>query len=144
MMSKLFFYDSPILPAGFIFPKSYLDLAKDQHIPRLEPWEFLFNNMPRSLNYYGAMLQKYPDKPLIPFAIIDDKSGFYNDGYAVLACFDGDDSSGDPKVYFHDYLNPKRIDWPDRYSLQNFAGWMRVAREESARYLADRAEELEE
>lgn len=38
--------------------------------------------------YYRAMLTRYADKPLIPFAIIDDQSGLYNDGYVVLACFD--------------------------------------------------------
>lgn len=142
-MSKLFFYGSPILPAGFSFPQSYLELAQGHDIPDLEPWEFLFLNMPSSLNYYGAMLQKYPDKPLIPFAIIDDKSGFYDGGYVVLACFDGDDKSGDPKVYFHDYSNPKRVEWADRHSLPNFSEWLRVAGEESARYKAERAEEDE-
>src|ERR1700757_3263083 len=107
-MNKPFFYNLPILPVGFTFPKSYLQLAEGNAIPDLEPWNFLFQNIPASLNYYGAMLQKYPDKPLVPFAFIDDQSGFYNGGYVVLACFDGDDISGDPKVYFHDYSNPKR------------------------------------
>lgn len=143
-MSKLFFYDSPILPSGFGFPQSYLQLAQGSDIPDLEPWKFLFLNMPKSLNYYGAMLEKYSDKPLVPFAIIDDQSGFYNGGYVVLACFDGDDKSGDPKVYFHDYSNPKRADWPDRYSLANFTEWLRVAGEESARYKAERAEDENE
>lgn len=142
-MSKLYLYDSPILPTEFRFPKDYLDLAHRPDIPDLEPWEFLFLNMPSSLNYYGAMLQKYPDKPLIPFAIIDDKSGLYNGGYVVLACFDGDDNSGDPKVYFHDYSNPKRVDWADRHALPNFSEWLRVAGEESARYKLERAEEDE-
>jgi hypothetical protein len=140
-MSKSFFYDSPILPSGFCFPKNYLQLSEEHDILDFEPWKFLFLDMPKSLNYYGAMLQKYPDKPLVPFAIIDDQSGFYNDGYVVLACFDGDDKSGDPKVYFHDYSNPKRVNWADRYSLVNFTEWLRVAGEESARYKAERAED---
>lgn len=143
-MSKLFFYDLPILPLGFSFPQSYWDLARGHVIPNLEPWKFLFLDMPCSLNYYGAMLQKYPDKPLVPFAILDDPSGTFNDGYVVLACFDGDDRSGDPKVYLHDYGNPKRVDWPDRYFLANFTEWLRVAGEESARYKAERAEDENE
>ena len=143
-MNKSFFYDSPILPSEFRFPKSYLQLAQQHDVLDFEPWKFLFLDMPRSLNYYGAMLQKYPDKPLIPFAIIDDQSGFYNGGYVVLACFDGDDKSGDPKVYFHDYSNPKRINWPDRYSLVNFTEWLRVAGEESARYKAEHVEDKSE
>ena len=140
-MIKNFFYDSPILPSGFSFPKSYLQLAQWHDFSDLEPWNFLFLNLPKSLSYYGSMLEKYPDKPLVPFAFIDDQSGFYNDGYIVLACFDGDDQSGDPKIYFHDYSNPKRVDWPDRYSLANFTEWLRVAAEDSVRYKTERAED---
>ena len=143
-MGKLFFYDLPILPSGFAFPHSYLDLARGHAIPDLEPWKFLFQDMPCSLNYYGAMLQKYPDKTLVPFAILDDPSGAFNDGYVVLACFDGDDRSGDPKVYLHDYGNPKRVDWQNRYFLANFTEWLRVAGEESVRYKAERAEDENE
>lgn len=142
-MSALFLYDTPILPAGFSFPKSYLAMAQSQSIPCLDPWNFLFSSMPSTLNYYGAMLLKYPDKPLVPFAIIDDKSGLYNGGYVVLACFDGDDKSGDPKVYFHDYSNTKRVSWADRYCLPHFAEWLRVAEEESARFIAERDEDDE-
>lgn len=140
-MKNLFFYDSPILPSGFGFPQSYLQLARGEVMPDLQPWKFLFLDMPSSLTYYGAMLQKYPDKTLIPFAILADPSGAFNDGYVVLACFDGDDRSGNPKVYFHDYANPRRVDWSDRYFLTNFTEWLRVAKEESARYKAERAEE---
>ncbi|MEJ7804956.1 MAG: hypothetical protein WKG03_03420 [Telluria sp.] len=142
-MNALFLYDSPILPDRFKFPGNYLELATGHGVPCLEPWNFLFLDMPSSLKYYGAMLQKYPDKPLIPFAIIDDRSGLYNDGYVVLACFDGDDKSGDPKVYFHDYSKSKRANWDERYSLPNFGEWLRVAEGESARYMAERVEEDE-
>lgn len=142
-MSALFLYDSPILPAGFSFPESYLALAHSKRIPCLDPWHFLFSSMPSSLNYYGAMLLKYPDKPLIPFAIINEKSGLYNDGYVVLACFDGDDKSGNPKVYFHDYSHTKQVSWADRYCLLNFAEWIHVAKEESARFTAERDDDDE-
>lgn len=139
-MDKIFFYDPTILPQNFNFPKNYFQLVQGCEIPDLEPWRFLCFDMPRSLNYYGAMLQKYPDKPLVPFAIIDDQSGSYNDGYVVLACFDGDDKNGDPKIYFHDYSNPKKVDWSDRYSVANFNEWLRIAQEDSSRYRAERDE----
>lgn len=90
------------------------------------------------------MLQKYADKPLVPFAILDDPSGISNDGYVVLACFDGDDATGDPKVYLHDYGNPKRVNWEDRFFLANFAEWLRFAKEESERYKAESAEDGDE
>ena len=137
-MKSLFFYDTPILPSEFRFPESYLKLAQGSVIPDLEPWHFMFLDMPSSLQYYGAMLQKYHDKTLIPFAISNDPSGLFNDGYVLLACFDGDEKTGNPKVYFHDYSNPKVIDWIDRYSLANFEEWLRVAQQESAQFKADR------
>jgi hypothetical protein len=139
-MDKIFFYHPSILPPNFSFPESYSQLVQGCKIPDLEPWKFLFFDMPQSLNYFGAMLQKYPDKPLVPFAIIDDQSGAFNDGYVVLACFDGDDISGDPKIYFHDYSNPKKIDWSDRYSVANFNEWLRVAEDDSSHYKTERAE----
>jgi hypothetical protein len=139
-MSTIFLYDLPILPVGFGFPKRFLQLAYGHDVPDLEPWNFLFLDMPRSLNYYGAMLQTYPEKPLIPFAIGDDQTGFWNDGYIVLACFDGDDKSGDPKIYFHDYGSAEQTDFAARYSLLNFYEWLQVTEEESARYKRDRAE----
>lgn len=142
-MSKLFFFDLPILPRGFSFPPSYLELARGHAIADLAPWKFLFLDMPCSLHYYGAMLQKYPDKPLVPFAIANDPSGMFNDGYVVLACFDGDDRSGNPKVYFHDYGSRKQVNWSDRYCLDNFTAWLQIAQGESARYKAERTEDDE-
>jgi hypothetical protein len=140
-MSKAFFYESPILPSGFALPRSYVELARAAISPDLEPWTFLFSSMARSLQYYGAMLLTYPDKPLVPFAMASDQSGYFNDGYVVLACFDGDDRSGDPKVYIHDYADPKRDSWQERYVLRNFDEWSRVAKEESDRYKAELADE---
>lgn len=140
VMSKLFFYDSPVLPSGFRFPRGYVRLAQTQDLPDLEPWSFLFLNMPDSLIYYGEMLHRYPDKPLVPFAWVNDQMGYYNDVYVVLACFDGDDTSGDPKVYIHDYAEPRRLAWSELYSFANFTEWLRKAREESVSYKALLAE----
>ncbi len=137
MMRARFLYQTPILPSAFEFPQSFLTVANRTQQPDLIPWQFLFLDMPRSLSYFGAMLQKYTDKPLIPFAIVDDKTGLYNGGFVVLACFDGDDKSGNPKVYFHDYSSAKRVEWAHRYSLASFSDWLRVAEEESARFRAD-------
>lgn len=82
-MSGLFLYEQPILPKGFSFPSSYVELA----------------------------------------------------------CFDGNDHSGNPKVYFHDYgYDEQYPDWDKRYHLNNFDEWLKLAKEESAQYKAERAE----
>lgn len=140
-MSKIFLYDQPILPKNFLFPDSYIELAKKGLFIDLEPWVLLYNDRATSLRYYDLMLLKYQDKCLIPFAIASDLSGFFNDGYVVLACFDGDDLSGDPKIYFHDYGHTGSTpSWKNRYQLKNFDEWLKLAKEESAQYKADIAE----
>lgn len=93
-----FLFNMPILPEGFKFPDQYLRLVKDNALPNIEPWVFLFQNIGASLYYYGAMLQKFPDAPLVPFAVVNDQSGLYNGGWVVLASFDGRDKSGSPRV----------------------------------------------
>ena len=99
---KPFLFREPILPDGFRFPDEYEQLARNGNWPDIEPWSFLAEDMPMSLSYYGEMLRKFPETPLIPFAFISDESGLYNDGYIVLACFDGGDLSGHPKVRIYD------------------------------------------
>jgi len=137
-MSDVFLYNTPILPNGFIFPQSYINTIKVSNIVEVEPWSFLCKNMGMSLSYYGSLLIKYEDHPLIPFAIANDQSGLFNDGYIILACFDGNDKSGDPKVYFHDYGYSGEIPiWDKRYYLDNFSAWLESAKEESAQYRAD-------
>ncbi|QNA88420.1 hypothetical protein G4G28_07770 [Massilia sp. Dwa41.01b] len=140
-MTKPYLYDASILPKDFTLPKSYVELALSQNQPDLSPWELLFLDVPRSSSYYGAMLQRYPDKPLVPFAIANDESGLFNDGYVVLACFDGNDKSGNPTIYYHDYGSDQHVHWSDRYCIPNFDEWLRVEGEESARYKASRAED---
>ncbi|GKX61435.1 hypothetical protein SOASR032_00040 [Pragia fontium] len=94
-----------------------------------------------SLSYYGSLLVKYRDHPLIPFAIANDQSGLFNDGYVILACFDGSDRSGDPRVYFHDYgYRGEDPAWDKRYNLDNFSAWLESAKEESAQYKEEPAE----
>lgn len=141
-MTDIFLYDTPILPEGFKFPDEYISMAHMRCLEDIEPWSLLFNDMATSLSYYGAMLNKYKDNPLIPFAIASDQSGLFNDGYVILACFDGSDVSGNPRVYFHDYgSSNKDIAWSERYYLKDFNSWLQLAREESAHYKAEQAEE---
>lgn len=128
-----FLYDSPILPSGFRLAQTYVDLAVKNLLPDLSPWRFLAGDMATSLSYYGSLLQKFPGKTLVPFAIIQDESGIYNDGWVVLACFDGEDKSGDPAVLIYDYFKPKIKPWENK-SYNNFTAWLEAARRESDGY----------
>ncbi|GLU29651.1 hypothetical protein [Brucella sp. NBRC 12950] len=53
------------------------------------------------------MLQKFPGQHLVPFAQINDLSGFYNNGDTMLICFDADSDAAAPTVRIYDYVTPK-------------------------------------
>ncbi len=136
---KSFLFRSAILPEGFKFPPGYKDLAQSGNWPDLALWFFLASDMPLSLSLYAGMLLKFPKKPLVPFARTYDPAGFYNDGYVVLACFDGADTLGQPRVRIYDFGRPKNSPW-DNLSCANFEEWISAAKKESASYKAQQAE----
>ncbi len=137
-MRRIFLYDNPIIPEGFKFPEEYITLAKTNPSIDLEPWKLLFNSMGTSLSYYGDMLKKYEDKPLIPFAVFVDESGIIDEGYAMLACFDVDDRSGDPIVYLHNYEKKEYPIWSKRYHIKNFTAWLKRAEKEAEEFRVER------
>lgn len=140
---KSFLYKGNLLPDGFEFPANYEKLAEEGGWPDIEPWYFLALDMPTSLSYYGNMLLKFPESPLIPFAKINDESGLYNDGFVVVACFDGSDQNGQPKVRIYDYGRPTKSPW-DNLSYPNFDAWLEAAKNESSRYKIEKNELDEE
>ncbi|MCF5622689.1 hypothetical protein, partial [Pseudomonas syringae] len=108
---KNFLYDLPILPDGFKFPAEYLNVVLADELIDIEPWRFLSKDMATSLFYYSSMLLKFSEAALVPFAIIQDESGLYNDGWVVLACFDGECKEGNACVRIYDYSKPKLSPW---------------------------------
>jgi hypothetical protein len=135
---KQFLYNGPLLPEGFRLPTEYQRLVSENALPDAEPWFFLSQDMGATLSYYGAMLQKFPGAFLVPFAMVNDQSGHYNDGWVVLACFDGCDKSENPRVCIYDYSRPTSAPWDSTYA--NFATWLAMAKKESARYKVERAD----
>ncbi|MDO7930377.1 hypothetical protein Q6A51_26770 [Pseudomonas sp. KFB-139] len=135
---KNFLYDLPILPDGFEFPEEYLNFILAGDALDVEPWGFLSNDMGRSLFYYSSMLLKFPGRGLVPFAIIQDESGLYNDGWVVLACFERNKVGGF-SVLIYDYSRPSLSPW-DNISYSGFSDWLIAAIEESSRYKAERFE----
>jgi hypothetical protein len=139
-MMKPFLFKGPILPEGFQFPPRYEELAQSGNWPDLEPWAFIASDMPLSLSLYASMLMKFPARPLVPFARISDPAGVVNDGYVVLACFDGSDRSNEPQVRIYDFGKPKVSPW-ENLGFGNFEEWLSAAHKESARYKSERATE---
>lgn len=137
---KPFLYDLPILPDGFQFPIDYLNVVLTDELLDIEPWRLLSKDMAASLFYYGSMLLKFPGAALVPFAIIQDESGLYNDGWVVLACFDGGGKEGSSGVRTYDYSKLKLSPW-DNLAYSGFSEWFSAAKEESSRYKAERVED---
>jgi hypothetical protein len=139
---KPFLFDAPILPAGFKFPAEYLAIAMADTWPEIDPWRFLARDMPMSLSYYGEMLLKFPNKPLIPFAFTRDETGLFNDGFIVLACFDWNVAEARPgtRVRIFDFATPAKTPW-DNHAYDDFNSWLRAAKDESIRFKAARDDE---
>lgn len=117
-------------------------MAVNHQWPDIEPWSFIDGDIERINSYYDDLRSKFPNSSLYPFAIICDQSGFWNDGYVVLACFDIFDLSGDPKVMIYDYGRQKKSPL-NNMSYPNFGAWIEDAKKESQCYKAQR-EELEQ
>ena len=136
---KTFMYREPLLPSNFRFPREYEQLAENGSWPDLRPWEFLATNMGLSLSLFGTLMQKFPRATLVPFARTSDPTGLHNDGYVVLACFDGTDPSDQPRVRIYDFRTPAKSPW-DNLSYSTFKDWLDAAAQESEQFKADQAE----
>lgn len=118
-------FEDQDLPAGFRFPDAYLKLIQDE-FPDLNPWWFVAEEPETATLLYRIINEELRSKKLlIPFAKIDDSSG-------DVACFDGEDTSGNPKVYFSvgTENDMSGIDWSERYCLKNFDEWLEFAKKD--------------
>lgn len=136
---QAFIFGDPIIPQDFNLPENYISLVKNHTLPEIEPWSFLSYDMGASLYYYGSLLIKYPEQPLLPFAIIHDKTGFYNKGMVVLACFDTTDHSKNPSIRSYDFSKPNLSPW-ENIHYDDFNDWLKAAKIESQHYKIDKAE----
>lgn len=139
MTMKPFLFNESLLPEGFEFPNRYIEFAQNNSWPDLDPWSFLALDKPTSLLYFGRMSLKFPEATLIPFAWINDQSGFYNDGWVVLACFDASELK-EPHVRIYDCQHPKSTPW-DNFSYKNFDEWIVAAKKESDKFKSEKLEE---
>lgn len=128
-----YLYTKNELPEGFRYPVAYMEIMDMNIIPDLEPWSFICEFQESSSFWMQEIKERYPDRKLVPFAKVN-----YSDD---IACFDGSDTSGDPKVYYvHAFASSG---WEDRGYTDNFTEWLKMARLESASYKAEQAEDEE-
>jgi len=123
---KLFILDYKTLPLGFKYPETYLKYVDKYVQSDIYPWRFIGETQTEISFYLELLRKEYPDKTLIPFARLEDSAN------GDLACFDGDDYSGDPKIYFHVFCYQGEVPpWDKRYCLDSFSEWLLEAEEDA-------------
>jgi hypothetical protein len=88
--------------------------------PEIYPWWFIDANSKAGELSYSNRLREGTN--LIPFAKVDDDR---ND----IACFDGTDTSGNPKVVMRVLDDSGRS-----YSFENFDSWLTAAKADAGRW----------
>ena len=127
MGSDIFF------PENFSFPKSFLKLVSQEEIPYFEPWYFLCKFPDNAIFWIDENAKQYPSGKLVPFAK-DERSD-------DVACFDGSDTSGNPKVFYvHTFASPG---WEDHGDVESFDVWLEKTKAESIQYKAEMMDENE-
>lgn len=130
---KPYLFDEKLLPENFSFPQSYIEFISQEEVPYLEPWWFLFEYREDADFWIDEIAKQYPSRSLIPFA----KAGSTDD----VACFDGSDTSGNPKVFYvHTFAS---TGWEDRGDVENFDAWLEKTKADSAQYKAEMLNENE-
>ncbi|STZ74834.1 Uncharacterised protein [Moraxella lacunata] len=110
-------YPQEMLPEGFKYPKSYLNLSKDTSTINWDsefmfPWWFEDYNPNKRNIAYELRNNKIPNSNLIPFARNGDWAAYFN----------ANDISGSPQVIVIDLGNPKYVSYCD-----NFDKWLEMA-----------------
>lgn len=119
------------LYSGFSLSDDFIDYVSNTELEDIESW-WLFCCSQNYVDFWCKKIRElYPERKLIPFA-----NWRYSDD---IVCFDGEDTSGDPKVYYvHCFAS---TGWEDRGYTDNFTEWLKIARLESARYKAEQADD---
>lgn len=120
---EIYLFKDRLLLSDFKFPQPYLDLINNG-LPDIDPWWWLALHKDSS-QYWAETLQKqFPSRSLIPFA----KDGGSDD----VACFDGSDISGNPKVFvLHSFCSPG---WEGRYEPSSFTDWFKKTESEALEF----------
>ena len=101
----------------FVYPKGFINTTSITPPIDIEPWWFITFEEGDFNSWYHTLKKLYPKRKLIPFAKFNA-----NDD---IACFDGNDNSGNPKVLIiHAYASE---DWEHHGSYNDFNEWLNKA-----------------
>lgn len=108
-MSKFELYARELLPPGFSYPTEIQNFASTGEYEDFGPWWFI--DAKSKAGELAYSVRNFDGRNLVPFAKVDD-------GRGDVACFDGDDSSGNPKILMLVLDDSGRL-----YSFKNFSEW---------------------
>ncbi|QPF74690.1 SMI1/KNR4 family protein [Roseateles sp. DAIF2] len=118
-MATFNLYPSDSLPQGFVYPHQLREIAATGQHPQIAPWWFVDADSKAGKLFFS--IRKHDGRNLVPFAKVDD-------GRGDIACFDGDDSSGNPRVLMLVLDESERA-----YSFADFSQWLESAQMDASR-----------
>jgi hypothetical protein len=117
MSNSFALYPQSSLPKGFQYPEQIRTFSQTGVYPNIGPWWFI-----DSSTQAGALMfsiRRHDGRDLVPFAKVDD-------GRGDLACFDGGDNSGNPRVLMLVLDDSGRA-----YFYDDFEGWLAAAQQDA-------------
>lgn len=102
---------------NYPYPENFLNFATIQPEVDIEPWWLLIYSKGKVNNWHETLKKLYPKRTLVPFAKFNA-----NDD---IACFDGEDISGNPKIFIiHAYASEG---WELHDTYPHFDEWLKKA-----------------
>lgn len=117
-MPAFHLYPQDKLPGGFLYPAAFEGFARTGDYPAIYPWWFVNAASEAGELFYS--IRRHDGRNLVPFAKVDDDRD-------DIACFDGDDSSGNPEVLMLILDDSGR-----HYSFKDFEDWLSAARRDAS------------
>ncbi|MBP3997137.1 MULTISPECIES: hypothetical protein [Pseudomonas] len=109
---------------NYNFPSEFIEFATMEPKPDIEPWWLLVYKEGKINNWHNTLKKLYPKRTLVPFAKFSA-----NDD---IACFEGEDLSGNPKVLIiHAYASEG---WELHGEYPDFCTWLKTAIETHAEW----------
>jgi hypothetical protein len=120
-------FTPPLVSPEFRYPEAFLNYCRQNGVYTLFPWCIF--DADRDPEFWMKIVREwYPTRSLVPFARDESTSD-------DIACFDGADKTGNPKVHFvHCFAT---IGWEDRGHVEDFDAWLKIAKRESDEYWVD-------
>lgn len=119
---------------NFKYPKKFLQYINTDdidEIPSYSRYYFLGTDQEIIIFWHNIIKEQYPKRLLVPFA--------KDEGSDDVFCFDGTDTSGNPKVYqVHTYASEG---WEDRGYWDNFDEWYDEIKQISDEYKKEMEED---